>query len=157
MKEETDQTAPRHASLCRVPLGRLTQNRNVGMPSSRQYGKTAGLVFVRCYLCQWAEFEALEPSLLMTASRRPGRLGWKAPWRWAWAGQYIGMGVLVVASAIAALAQTDGDADRFLNVVTGGDRLLGATIVSGRGADLAYQIVVALDAGIGSPGRRAAR
>jgi pyruvate/2-oxoglutarate dehydrogenase complex dihydrolipoamide dehydrogenase (E3) component len=47
-------------------------------------------------------------------------------------------------------AQTDADADGFLKLVTaGGDRLLGATMVSAGAADLANQLVVALDAGIG--------
>src|SRR5262245_30420496 len=47
-------------------------------------------------------------------------------------------------------AHTDGDTDGFLQLVTsGGDRLLGATIVSAGAADLANQLVVALEAGIG--------
>jgi pyruvate/2-oxoglutarate dehydrogenase complex dihydrolipoamide dehydrogenase (E3) component len=47
-------------------------------------------------------------------------------------------------------AQTDGDTDGFLKLITGGgDRLLGATIVSAGAADLANQLAVALDARIG--------
>ncbi len=47
-------------------------------------------------------------------------------------------------------AQTDADTDGFLKVITAGeDRLLGATIVSAGAADLANQLVVAIDAGIG--------
>jgi pyruvate/2-oxoglutarate dehydrogenase complex dihydrolipoamide dehydrogenase (E3) component len=50
-------------------------------------------------------------------------------------------------------AQTDGDPNGFLELVTaGGDRLLGATIVSAGAADLANQIVVAMDAGLGLSG-----
>ncbi len=47
-------------------------------------------------------------------------------------------------------AQTDGDTDGFLELTTeGGDRILGATVVSAGAADLANQLVVAIDAGIG--------
>ena len=47
-------------------------------------------------------------------------------------------------------AQTDADTDGFIELIAaGGDRLLGATIVSAGAADLANQLVVALDAGIG--------
>jgi pyruvate/2-oxoglutarate dehydrogenase complex dihydrolipoamide dehydrogenase (E3) component len=53
-------------------------------------------------------------------------------------------------------AQADGDTDGFLKLVTtGADRLLGATIVSSGGADIANELAVALDAGIGL--RRLAR
>ncbi|HKA12209.1 MAG TPA: FAD-dependent oxidoreductase [Candidatus Dormibacteraeota bacterium] len=47
-------------------------------------------------------------------------------------------------------AQAEGETDGFLKLVTaGGDRLLGATIVSAGAADLANAIVIALDAGGG--------
>ncbi len=47
-------------------------------------------------------------------------------------------------------AQTDADTDGFLELITaGGDRLVGATIVSAGAADLANQLAVAIDAGIG--------
>lgn len=47
-------------------------------------------------------------------------------------------------------AQTEGETDGFLELVTGaGDRILGATIVSAGAADLANQLAGAIDAGIG--------
>jgi pyruvate/2-oxoglutarate dehydrogenase complex dihydrolipoamide dehydrogenase (E3) component len=47
-------------------------------------------------------------------------------------------------------AQAEGDTDGFLKLVTAdGDRLLGATIVSAGAADLANQLAVALESGVG--------
>jgi len=47
-------------------------------------------------------------------------------------------------------AHAEGDTDGFLELVTaGGDRLLGATIVSAGAADLANQVVVAVESGAG--------
>jgi pyruvate/2-oxoglutarate dehydrogenase complex dihydrolipoamide dehydrogenase (E3) component len=47
-------------------------------------------------------------------------------------------------------AHTEGDVDGFIELVTaGGDRLLGATIVSAGAADLANQVAVAMETGAG--------
>jgi len=50
-------------------------------------------------------------------------------------------------------AQTEGDIEGFIKLITAGrDRLLGATIVSAGAADLANLVAVAIDAGVGLSG-----